>query len=155
MLPAPANLAMQIPGLSRYTLAEYFAISQTQQLGMYMAASVSNPRPVPGCTPEPDVCRDWRPEGLRARSFGSVPLAQMELNAGRVTLPVIGGDVEDPTSYTARNWASLQTAASNATPRRSPSHRKRQRSAPSSTAISLGRWKTGSPATSRSYTTGF
>jgi hypothetical protein len=108
-LPAPANLEMQIPGLNRYVLAEYFAISQTQQIGVYMTGSVSNARSAPGCTPDPDVCPVIGDLKVFVRAaYGSIPLTQMELNAGRVTLPVIGGDVEDPTSYTVRNWANLK-----------------------------------------------
>jgi hypothetical protein len=109
VLPAPANLKAQITGLNRYTLAEYFTISPTQSIGMWMTGLASNVRPVPGCTPDPDVCPVMGDLKIFVRAaFGNVPLAQMELNAGRVTFPVIGGDLEAPTSYVARNWANLQ-----------------------------------------------
>jgi hypothetical protein len=76
---------------------------------MWMTGLASNVRPVPGCTPDPDVCPVMGDLKIFVRAaFGNVPLAQMELNAGRVTFPVIGGDLEAPTSYVARNWANLQ-----------------------------------------------
>lgn len=108
-LPAPRNLPAQIEGFNRFNLAEYFAISPTAQIKVAMVSVLMDARPTPGCKPEPDACPllgDLRV--LVSAVFGPVLLAQMELDAGLVTLPIVGGDVEDPTSYAARRWGNLQ-----------------------------------------------
>ncbi len=109
-LPPPANLKPQIGGFNRYNLAEYFAISPTMPIATAMVGALINGRPAPGCKPDPDVCPLVGDLSVLVRvSYGNAPLLQMELRAGRVTLPLVGGDVEDPTAYAARNWANLKT----------------------------------------------
>lgn len=108
-LAVPNNLKVQIPGFNRYNLAEYFAISSTPQIAVSMVSFLLNGRSVPGCTPDPDVCPVIGDLQVQVGAYyGTAPLALMEFNAGRVTLPVVRGDIEDPTSYAARNWGNLK-----------------------------------------------
>lgn len=109
LLPAPANLPARIEGFNRFNAAEYFAISPTVQMTATMSSVLLGGRPAPGCKPDPDVCPLIGNLRVQVRALaGPVLLAQWELDAGQVTLPVVGGDVEEPAAYTARRWGNLQ-----------------------------------------------
>ena len=56
LLAAPSNLAAHIANFNRYNLAEYLAITTTEQIRVSGNAFLENARSVPGCRPDPDVC---------------------------------------------------------------------------------------------------
>jgi hypothetical protein len=108
-LPAPGNLAAHIAGYNRYNLAEYFAISNTAQISVSIFGVLSNARPQPGCTPDPDICPMMGDlEITLGVHYGTVLIAGLEFMAGRTTLQVVKGDLESATDYVVRNWGSLR-----------------------------------------------
>ena len=56
LLAAPSNLVAHIANFNRYNLAEYLAITTTEQIRVSGNAFLENARSVPGCRPDPDVC---------------------------------------------------------------------------------------------------
>ncbi len=114
-LTVPSNLMVHIPNFNRYNLAEYLKItttaqlSTTDQLQVAIDVSMQNRRPVPGCKPDPDVCAQMGNLSVGVGVFyGNVSLVALELLAGRVILPVIDSNVEEPIDYVVRNWAGLK-----------------------------------------------
>ncbi len=109
LLPLPNNLTTEIPHLNRYILGEYLRISNTAQISVSMFAVLDNPRQVPGCIPDPDACPVMGDLRISADvSYGNTAILVKEFKVGRVTLPVIGADVESPTAYVVRNWGNLK-----------------------------------------------
>ena len=108
-LPAPHNLAANITNFNRYNLAEYLTISNTAHLKVSFTGFLENARQVPGCRPDPDVCAMMGDLSVFVGvGYGKVALLWMELKAGRVILPVIASNVEEPIDYIARNWNNLK-----------------------------------------------
>ncbi|MEZ4869271.1 MAG: hypothetical protein R3C14_48560 [Caldilineaceae bacterium] len=109
-LPLPSNVAALLPTFNRHILASYFKLADEGQFHVTLDGLLLHGKPQcpPPPNPQPDVCPSLGDLQVSVSiRYGTLSLAGLTMMAGKVLLPVINGDLQDPTSYVVDHWGNL------------------------------------------------